>query len=181
MYGENERNYDIKFPGTLIWHTKSCWLTLETTAFASLIKSDGSEVISAALRPGRGEKRSLTSLKWFAALSLSLYHSVCLQSIPAGASTCTPHCQRQSRCCVCAGPPCAGSPHWDKESPAGTARESVLQTGWTPISIHETNTSTKKTLYEQHKAKESELSCFHFIWRSGCTNGKWGYCLVPWG
>lgn len=37
----------------------------------------------------------------------------------------------------------------------------------------------KNTMYEQCKTKESELCCFHFNGRSGCTNGKLGYCVVP--
>lgn len=167
----------------ILWHTKSCWLTLEAIVFASWIMSDGNDVISAALRPGR-KKKGHYLLKDInkAALSLALYRSVCLQSIPAGAHMCTPRCQCQSRYCGCAGPPCAGSPHWDKETQAGIAPESVLQTEWTPTSSHETNISKKtKKMYEQYKAKESEPSCFHFNGRSGSTNGKLGYCVVPWG
>lgn len=41
------------------------------------------------------------------------------------------------------------------------------------------NNKKKKPLYEQYKAKESKLSCFHFNGRSGWTNGKFGYCVVP--
>lgn len=166
-----------------MWHTKSCWLTLEATVFASLIRSDGSEVISAALRPEKQKKgHRLFKNTNKAALSLPLYHSACLQSILAGAGTCIPHYQCQSPCCVCAGPPCAGSPRWDKESPADTVRESVSQIEWTPISKnkHVSNRLTKQTL-QQYNRKASELSCFHFNWGSGWTNGKLGSCFVPWG
>lgn len=165
-------------------HTKSCWLTLEAIVFASWIMSDGSDVISAALRPGREKKgHHLLKNTNTVALSLPLYHSVCLQSIPAGARMCTPRCQCQSRCCACAGPPCAGSPHWDKETPAGTAPESVLQTEWMPTSSHETSISTKQKKHYMNNRKQRNPSypVFFFNRRSGCTNRKLGYCVVPWG
>lgn len=158
-----------------MWHTKSCWLTLEAIVFASWIMSDGSDVISAALRPGRTKNgRHLSKNINKAALSLLLHRSVCLQSIPAGAGMCTPRCQCQGRCCGCAGPPCAGSPHWDKETPAGTAPESVLQTEWTP----ETNTFAAK----KSNLKQRNPSYPVFILMEGVAEkGKLVYCVVPWG
>lgn len=62
-------------------------------------------------------------------MSLTLYHSVFPQSSLDSASMYTPRSQHRCHHCACAEPPCAGSPRWDKETQAGTAQESVWQTG----------------------------------------------------
>lgn len=56
------------------------------------------------------------------------YHSVFLQSTLDLAGTCTPRSLPRCPHCVCAEPPCAGSPRWDKETPDGRAPDNVLQT-----------------------------------------------------
>lgn len=116
-------------------HTKSCWLSLEAIVVASWTMLEGSAVISAALRPKRAKTSSVTNFMITfnkTVLSLIPYHSVFLRSALDWAGMYTLLSQHQCQHCVCAEPPCAGSPHWDKETQVGTAQESVWQIEWTP-------------------------------------------------
>lgn len=128
--------------------TKSCLLTLEAIVFASWITLEGSEVISAALRPNRAIVRFVCALLTNISSQLiqqTVYRNVFLQRILDSVSVCTLCSQCQCHECVCAEPACAGCPHWDTEIRVGTAQGSVWQTGWRPTDIKKT--TTKRTYF----------------------------------
>lgn len=128
---------------TLIFmsRTKSCWLIREAKISASWITLGGSAVISAAFKP-RKENTSVVIILIanFNRSALGFHqphHSAFLQSILDSADTYTPLALHQCHHCGCAEPPCAGSPHSGRETPADTAPDSVWQTEWTPANSRE--------------------------------------------
>lgn len=92
---------------------------------------EGSAVISAALRPTEAIMNTVTHLManfHQIVLSQTPYRSVSPQRTLDSAGRYTPRSRHQRPHATRAEPPCAGSPHWDKEPLIGRAQDSVWQT-----------------------------------------------------